>query len=69
MEVVLQHDAVLTGTKITVSTMDGRLVKSIVPATGVQQTTIDLSNTQPGLYLIRYLTAEGESGSLKLIKQ
>ena len=68
-EVVLQHDEVLTGTRITISTMDGRLVKSIIPATGVQQTSIDLSNTQPGLYLVRYLTAEGESGSLKLIKQ
>jgi hypothetical protein len=48
--------------------MDGRVVKVQLPAAGAQQTKVDLSNAQTGLYIIRYENGQGGIQSIKVAK-
>lgn len=65
----IQHGTAGAGSLISVSSEDGRVVRSVVPATGTQETKIDLSSAKSGLYLVRYTTASGETQTLKILKQ
>jgi hypothetical protein len=65
----IQHPTALAGSIITISAEDGRVMKSVVPAQGTQQTEIDLSTARSGLYLIRFTNSNGEAETLKVVKQ
>jgi hypothetical protein len=65
----VQHDAALSGTRISISSADGRLIKSLAPVSGSQQTTTDLSSAKAGLYLVRFDNGTGAAVTLKVIKQ
>jgi hypothetical protein len=67
--VSIQHPTATAGTSISVSSADGRIMKTIIPAAGMQQTEIDLSGAKAGLYLVRYNSGNGESETLKILKQ
>jgi hypothetical protein len=54
---------------IDVVSMDGKLLKTVKPIEGSTQASISVSNLNAGLYLLRFSTSEGETASLKLIKQ
>jgi hypothetical protein len=65
----IQHDAALSGSRISISSADGRLIRSLAPSTGAQQTVTDLSSAKAGLYLVRFDNGNGEAETLKVIKQ
>jgi hypothetical protein len=65
----VQHDAAESGSRVMVSSMDGRVIKSQVLTVGSQQTTIDLSAAQGGIYIVRYDNGTGGTQSIKFIKQ
>jgi hypothetical protein len=65
----IQHPTADAGSIITISSADGRVVKSVVPALGMQQTDVDLSSAKAGMYLVRYSNANGETETLKILKQ
>lgn len=65
----IQHDAALSGSRISVSSADGRLIRSLAPSAGAQQTVTDLSSAKAGLYLVRFDNGNGEAETLKVIKQ
>jgi hypothetical protein len=67
--VSVQHATAGAGSLITISSEDGRLIKSIAPIIGTQQTPIDLSTTKAGLYLIRFNNNNGTTETLKVVKQ
>jgi hypothetical protein len=67
--VSVQHGTAGAGSLITVSSEDGRLIKSIVPIVGTQKTEIDLSTANAGLYLIRFNNGSGGTETLKILKQ
>lgn len=67
--VSIQHPTAIAGSTISISSADGRIMKTIVPAAGMQQTDVDLSAAKPGLYLVRYNGGNGESETLKILKQ
>lgn len=67
--VSIQHPTAVPGSSITVSSADGRVIRTIVPATGMQQSDIDLSAAKPGFYVVRFSAANGESETLKILKQ
>jgi hypothetical protein len=67
--VSIQHPTAVAGSAISISSEDGRIVKTIVPAIGTQQTDIDLSSSKAGLYLVRYSNGSGETETLKILKQ
>lgn len=65
----VQHPTAKAGSIITIISEDGRLIKSIVPSAGTQQTHIDLSAAKAGFYLVRFTTGSGEVETLKVLKQ
>lgn len=67
--VSIQHPTAIGGSAITISSEDGRIVKSVIPAVGTQQTDIDLSSAKAGMYLVRYISGNGEVETLKILKQ
>lgn len=67
--VSIQHPTAVAGSLITISSQDGRTIKSIVPAVGMQQTDVDLSLAKAGLYLVRFNNGNGEVETLKILKQ
>ena len=68
-ELTIQHSTATPATKIVVSSIDGRILQSIMPAAGSQQNTIDFSAAKPGLYLLRFENGNGATETLKVIKQ
>jgi hypothetical protein len=67
--VSLQHATASAASLISITSVDGRLIKSVLPTRGAQQTDIDLSTAKPGLYLIRFNNGDGRAESLKILKQ
>jgi hypothetical protein len=67
--VSVQHATAGAASLISITSEDGRLVKSVLPIRGTQQTDIDLSTAKPGLYLIRFNNGDGRAESLKILKQ
>jgi hypothetical protein len=65
----VQHNEAVSGSLLSISSADGRLVKSMVPNSGSQQTLVDLSTAKPGLYLVRFENGTGGAETLKVIKQ
>lgn len=68
-ELTIQHNTASAATRITVSSIDGRLLKSIIPVANSQQTIVDLSAAKAGLYLVRLDNGNGATETLKVIKQ
>lgn len=65
----LDHGTATAGSLITISTEDGRAIKTIIPTVGSQRTSVDLSAAKAGLYLVRYKNSNGEVETLKILKQ
>jgi hypothetical protein len=65
----LQHGTAAAGSLISISSTEGREVKTVTPAKGSQQTVISLASLNPGIYVIRYSTADGAVETLKIVKQ
>lgn len=68
-QLTIQHGSVASNSKIEVMSVDGRLVKSVSISAGAQETRVDFSNQKPGVYLARFNSGDGQSQTLKIIKQ
>jgi hypothetical protein len=67
--VTLEHGAAVGASRISITTQDGRVVRSLAPAVGAQRTSIDVSSLSAGMYLIRYEAGNGDIESTKMVKQ
>jgi Secretion system C-terminal sorting domain len=67
-EVTVQHKKVLRDAKITISSIDGKILGTIIPAEGASHTPIKIGGLNPGLYLVRFEDGTGYSETAKLIK-
>lgn len=65
----VQHPVVNGKAKITISTADGRVVRSATPALGTMQTQVDLMGLQAGMYMMRFDGGDGAVQTLKVMKQ
>jgi len=65
----IQHDAAQSGSRISISSADGRLIKSLSPSAGTQQTVVNVSSARAGLYLVRFDDGNGGVETLKVVKQ
>lgn len=68
-QLTLQHPAITGKALISVSTADGRIVRTLTPAQGSMQTSVDMSSFQSGLYLLRFDAGDGNTQTLKVVKQ
>ena len=65
----VQHATANGSSLISISSEDGRLIKTVIPIAGTQQTDINLSTAAPGLYLIRFAAGNKDVQTLKILKQ
>ncbi|MGZ3853524.1 MAG: T9SS type A sorting domain-containing protein [Flavisolibacter sp.] len=67
-EVTIEHSATEKGT-LSITTADGRVVKQIEVKPQMTQTFVNTSTLKAGLYVVRFVTADGKTQTTKLIKQ
>ncbi|HUC80757.1 MAG TPA: T9SS type A sorting domain-containing protein [Flavisolibacter sp.] len=67
-EVTLQHTTSTSKSKISVYSLDGKVVMTVVPAVGVQSTNLDFTSLKKGAYVLSYKVGDGIEESIKLIK-
>ena len=67
-EVTIEHSATDKGT-ISITTADGRIVKQIEVKPQMTQTFVNTSTLKAGLYVVRFVTADGKTQTTKLVKQ
>ena len=65
----VQHASIRANALFTLSTTDGRVVSRIRPVAGTMQTILDVSKLQGGAYLLRFNDGNGNTETLKVIKQ
>lgn len=68
-QLTLQHSSIEGAARISISSADGRIIKTIIPASHSLQTSVDMNNLQKGLYLIRIDAGNGTVETLKILKQ
>ncbi|HEX8315655.1 MAG TPA: T9SS type A sorting domain-containing protein [Flavisolibacter sp.] len=68
-QLTVQHPVIKSNGLISVSTADGRIVKTIRPATGSMQTYVDMNAVQKGMYMVRFDDGEGNIETMKVLKQ
>jgi hypothetical protein len=65
----VEHPTISGRALISVSSADGRIVRTIVPGNGSIQTGIDMSNLQEGMYMIRFDAGDGKVETMKVLKK
>lgn len=65
----VEHSASSGNDVITLSTIDGKILRRVRPATGAMQTAVDMSGLRPGLYLLKWSDGSGNVEVAKVIKQ
>lgn len=68
-QLTIQHPNVSGKALVSISTADGRIVRSLVPSNGSMQTFIDMSGLQKGMYLVRFDSGNGNTQTMKVLKQ
>lgn len=68
-QITVQHPQVGNGSSISITAMDGRTIRTVVPASGSIQTRLRLDGLAKGLYLLRFTDSEGTVQIIKLVKQ
>jgi hypothetical protein len=67
--VTVEHKELDPSAKITISTMDGKVLKVVTPRLGSSHTPMDLTGVKPGMYVIKLDNGNGEVETLKIVKQ
>lgn len=68
-QLTLQHPGITGKALISVSTADGRVVRTITPAANAMQTYVDMSGLKAGMYMLRFDGGDGTTQTMKLVKQ
>lgn len=68
-QLTLQHPGITGKALVSISTADGRVVRTITPATNAMQTYVDMSGLKPGMYMLRFDSGDGSSQTMKVVKQ
>lgn len=68
-QLTVQHPVVKGNGLLTVSTAEGRVVNVTKLNAGSMQTFIDASKLQKGMYIVRFDDGEGNTETMKVIKQ
>jgi hypothetical protein len=68
-QITVQHTRLSAGSKITISTVDGRILKVITPPVGASNTMTDISNFSAGMYVIRIDQGNGKTETTNFVKQ
>ena len=67
-QITVEHKRILRDAKITISGMDGRIVKTIQPREGASHTPVNVTDLRPGMYIIRFDDGGGVVQTSKFIR-
>lgn len=67
-QVTIEHAMTAKGT-LSITTADGRIIKQVDTRPELNQTIINVSALKAGLYIVRFVNADGQAETTKLIKQ
>lgn len=65
----IEHSKLANNASVTLSTMDGRIVKVMKPANGASNTMMDVSSLSSGMYVIKLDKGDGSIETSTFIKQ
>ncbi|HEY0356890.1 MAG TPA: T9SS type A sorting domain-containing protein [Flavisolibacter sp.] len=68
-QITVQHDRLDSRSRISISTMDGRIIKMITPGQGISNTMMDVSNLSSGVYVIKVVDGNGKIETTTFVKQ
>jgi len=68
-QLTVQHSQLAANATVTVSTMDGKVLRTIRPSAGTSNTMIDLSGLSAGMYVLRLDNGKGKIESTTFMKQ
>jgi len=67
-EITIQHSKLEKAAKIMITSIDGQLMKTILPREGTSHTFVNITGFAPGMYFIRLDNGTGDVQTVKLIK-
>lgn len=68
-QITVNHSQLSTRAKLSITTMDGRVLKQMTPAVNASNTMVDVSNLSSGIYIIRLDDGKGKIETTTFIKQ
>ena len=67
-QITIAHKKLERNAKILVISLDGKILRTIIPATGSSHTQTDVSGLAPGMYFVRLEDGIGNVQTVKLLK-
>jgi hypothetical protein len=68
-EAVIEHNEYSSNARFSIIDMNGRIVKTIVPLRGVNNTRINVGDLNTGVYVLRIENGNGYSETTTFVKQ
>jgi len=68
-QLTLQHAQLGANARLTISTIDGRVLKQVSPANGASNTMVDVSALSTGMYVLRLDDGNGKIETTTFVKQ
>jgi hypothetical protein len=67
-KITVQHSTATANSRFLIISTDGKIVKTVRPSSGVQQTEIDLSLLRAGMYIVQFENGKEQKQILKVQK-
>lgn len=67
-EITVAHKKLTRGAKMVITSLDGRTLKTIIPAAGASHTQVNVNGMNPGMYFLRLEDGMGNIETVKLLK-
>ena len=68
-QVMVEHGKAGRGSSMTITSVDGRLLRMVNPVEGATHTPVTVTGFRPGLYLVRFDDGKGAIETVKFIKK
>ena len=68
-QLTVQHSQLGNSAKVTVTTIDGRVIKTLKPSANASNTMVDLSGLSAGMYVLKLEDGKGKTETTTFMKQ
>jgi hypothetical protein len=68
-EIIVQHKTASPDAKLILTSIEGKMIKIILPTPGMQQTSIDINILAPGSYILQFEDETRQTKTIKFVKQ
>ena len=68
-QLTVQHSQLGTAAKVTLTTVDGRVIRTLKPSANASNTMVDLSGLSAGMYVLKLEDGKGKTETTTFMKQ